>query len=154
MKFSLLILSLMFSLSIQAQVAIRGGSQRPAISANLGSTVAPQGDEELVSAISKRRNVYFLEAADLKVTRLLPDDTQGLPHQKFIVQTSNGNKVLCVYNLDKGQRIPLKEGDKVGLGGEFKWTNQGALMHWLHEDDRNRRPDGYVDLAGRRYGLN
>lgn len=111
-------------------------------------------DAPLVKAISNQRNVYYLEAANLKVTRLLPDDSSGLPHQKFLVTTSKGQKVLCVYNLDKGQRIPLKEGDDVGVGGEFKWTSQGALMHWLHADDRGRRPDGYVELAGRRYGDN
>ncbi len=146
MKFSALLLSFVLSstVSITAAFARDNGVREQVV----------QGDAALVSAIRDQRNKYFLEADGLKVIGLLKDDTQGLPHQKFMVQTSAGNKVLCVYNLDKGQRIPLKIGDTVNLGGEFKWTDQGALMHWLHEDDSNKRPDGYVELAGRRYGLN
>lgn len=154
MKFSMLLLSLVFSLSTQAQVVFRGGQPQQPIRSQVETTAAPTDDKNLVQALASHRNVYFLEAAHLTVTGLLPDDQQGLPHQKFMVKTSTGGKVLCVYNLDKGQRIPLKVGDDVGLGGEFKWTNQGGLMHWLHQDDSNRRPDGYVELAGRRYGLN
>ncbi len=111
-------------------------------------------DKNLNDAINKHQNVYFLEAASLKVTKLLADDQQGLRHQKFEVVTSQGQKVLCVYNLDQGQRIPLQVGDQVDVGGEFKWTKYGALLHWLHEDSRDKRPDGYVDLEGRRYGQN
>ncbi len=117
-------------------------------------TTNASNDSALVNAVNSKRNVDFLEASGVTVIELLADDTQGLPHEKFIVRLSNGATVLCVFNLDMGQRIPLKVGDIVDLGGQFKWTNVGALMHWLHADTQNRRPDGYVDLNGKRYGLN
>jgi hypothetical protein len=158
MKLFILSLSLVFSLVTNAGGRNGGSSGR--FEPGYGQTPveavapAPTDDSKLVQAIASHRNVYFLEAAKLKVTQLLRDDTQGLPHQKFKVVTSHGDQVLCVYNLDQGQRIPLKIGDEVGVGGEFKMTNVGPMMHWLHEDSSNKRPDGYVELAGRRYGLN
>lgn len=158
MKLFILSLSLVFSLVTNA--GGRNGGASGGFESGFGTAPAqvveqaPTDDTKLVQAIAKHRNVYYLEAAKLKVVQLLRDDQQGLPHQKFKVVTSHGDQVLCVYNLDQGQRIPLKIGDEVGLGGEFKMTNVGPMMHWLHEDSSNKRPDGYVELAGRRYGLN
>jgi hypothetical protein len=160
MKQSLLVLSLVLSFVTSAgayedpQLFRSRHNDRTVETVIDTATPAPTDDKVLVEAIAKHKNIRFLEAAHLKVVALLKDDSSGLPHQKFNVVTSTGVKVLCVYNLDQGQRIPLKIGDEVGLGGEFKWTNVGPLMHWLHEDSSNKRPDGYVELAGRRYGLN
>lgn len=114
---------------------------------------AAQDDRDLVRAVQDKRNVHFVEAGDLEVVKLLPDDTQGLPHQRWYVRLSNGAQVFCVYNLDMGGKIPLKVGDRIAIGGEFKMTNVGPLMHWLHDDPRDRRPDGYVDFNGQRYGI-
>lgn len=108
-------------------------------------------DVELIDAVNDRRRVGFVKASGLLVIKILPDDTQGREHQKWVVQLSNGKQVQAVYNSDMCPRVPLKEGDIVEMGGEFIWTPQGGLLHWLHHDPRGNRPDGYVILDGTVY---
>lgn len=108
-------------------------------------------DAEIVKAVEKRRRVDFVEGRGMVVTKLLPDDRNGLEHQKWMVRLSNGTSMQAVYNLDMCERVPLKVGDVVSMGGQFVWTNQGALLHWLHYDPRQNRPDGYVEVNGKVY---
>jgi hypothetical protein len=114
------------------------------------SSGSMNGDQAIISAVNGRRDVNFVQGSGMTVIQNLPEDDKGLRHQKFVVQLSNGSKMLAVYNLDMGncQKIPLQVGDKVAMGGEFKWTSQGALLHWLHYDPEHRRPDGFVQLNG------
>jgi len=111
-----------------------------------------QNDSDLVRAVNDRRNVNFVEAGNVTIVEILPDDTQGLPHQKWVVQLSSGAKVHAVYNSDMGARVPVKIGAKMALGGEFKMTNIGPMIHWLHYDPRGQRPDGYVEMNGVTFG--
>lgn len=113
-----------------------------------------ENDSDLVRAVNDRRNVNFVEAGGVIVSRILPDDTQGLPHQKWVVKLSNGKEVQAVYNSDMGKRVPVKIGTVMAMGGEFKMTNIGPLIHWLHRDPRGTRPDGYVIIDGVKYGDN
>lgn len=110
------------------------------------------GQDEVIRAIKEKRNLYFVEVKDVQITKILPDDTQGLPHQRWIVKLANGREIMAVYNIGEFARVPAKEGDTVNMGGEFKMTEVGGLIHWLHEDPRNRRPDGYVEKDGVEYG--
>jgi len=109
------------------------------------------GDANIVSAIANKRRVDFVEGSGMVVVKLLPDDLNGLEHQKWVVRLSNGALMQAVYNLDMCEHVPLKVGDVVSMGGQFIWTNQGALLHWLHFDPRQNRPDGYVELNGKVY---
>lgn len=109
-------------------------------------------DKQLQTAIQNKKNAYFVEAANLSVTQLLPDDTQGLPHQKWVATLSNGLKIQIVYNLNMGLKVPIKVGDKFAVGGQFIWTDQGGLVHWTHEDPKQVRPDGYVMYNNVIYG--
>lgn len=141
-----------FSLSFASLIVdAKSQSQKRGEDSDVEQSVV-QDDKDLVRAVDDRRNVHFLEAGNLVVTKLMPDDTQGRPHQKWYVRLSNGKQVFCVYNLDMGKRVPIKVGSVMSVGGEFKWTQQGALVHWLHHDPRDRRPDGYVEVDGVRYG--
>lgn len=105
-------------------------------------------DGDLIRAMLGRRKVHFLEASQLVVTQVLPDDRQGRTHQKFLVRTSNGGSVLIVYNTDLCPRVPVRIGDRISVGGEYIWNNAGGLMHWTHFDPRRHRPSGYVELNG------
>lgn len=111
------------------------------------------GDERIVQAVEKKRRVDYVEGSGMVVIKLLPDDRQGLQHQKWVVRLSNGATMQAVYNLDLCEYVPLKVGDVVSMGGQFIWTNQGALLHWLHYDPRRKRPDGYVEHNGKAYCL-
>ena len=108
-------------------------------------------DSALVAAMRNGRTVQFLMAVNLEVIQLLPDDTSGLQHQKWIVRLSNGQKVEAVYNSDMCPRVPVRVGDRVALAGMFLMTGQGGLMHWLHHDPQGQHPDGFVELNGQRY---
>lgn len=109
-------------------------------------------DRSLVEAVRSRRNVYYVEAGKLKVTQLLPDDRQGRPHQKWVTRLSDGSEITIIYNSDMGERVPVNVGREFGVGGEFIWTKQGGIVHWVHEDPKKKRPDGYVYVDGIVYG--
>ncbi|HEY8271356.1 MAG TPA: DUF3465 domain-containing protein [Pseudobdellovibrionaceae bacterium] len=110
-----------------------------------------EGDAKIVQAVRNQRRLDFVEGSGMVVTQLLQDDKNGLQHQKWIVRLSSGATMEAVYNLDMCKRVPLRVGDTVAMGGQFIWTNQGALLHWLHYDPRRNRPDGYVEVNGKVY---
>ncbi|CAN5615256.1 hypothetical protein BH10BDE1_BH10BDE1_08680 [soil metagenome] len=128
-----------------ASVAVHAGSSAPSY---------PAGQMALIQTQEAHKGANFIEVADVTVTQLLPDDTFGSRHQKWVVQLSNGREVACVYNIDVTPKIPLKVGDIISLGGQFIYDRDGGLLHWLHEDGRGHRPNGYVELEGVRYGAN
>ncbi len=126
-----------------------------AFAGNFGSIDQPgqvQNDQALVQAVRARRNVFYVQGANLTVRKVLPDDTSGLPHQKWIAQLTDGSTIQVVYNSDMGNRVPMKEGDTFGVGGQFLWLRTQGLIHWLHEDPRHNRPDGYIYFNGVVYG--
>lgn len=113
--------------------------------------VLPKNDSEIVKVVSAQKGAYYVQGSGMVVKTILPDDTQGAQHQKFIVTLSNGQNMMAVYNSDMCERVPVKVGDVVAMGGQFIWTDRGALLHWLHRDPRKTRPDGYVYVNGKYY---
>ena len=86
------------------------------------------------------------------VTRVLPDDNIGSPHQRFIVRLASGQTVLIEHNIDLAPRIEsLKVGDTVSFSGEYVWNEQGGLIHWTHHDPAGRHDAGWVKYNGRVY---
>ncbi len=86
------------------------------------------------------------------VTKVLPDDTQGIRHQKFIVKLKSGQSLLFAHNIDISPRIsPLKAGDKISFKGEYEWTPQGGVMHWTHRDPGGRHPAGWIRTGNKTY---
>ncbi|HUG72017.1 MAG TPA: DUF3465 domain-containing protein [Steroidobacteraceae bacterium] len=87
-----------------------------------------------------------------RVQRLLADDREGSPHQRFIIVTDSGHTLLVAHNLDLAPRLDgLAVGDQVRLFGEYEWNDQGGVMHWTHDDPAGRHPAGYIDWNGRRF---
>jgi len=86
------------------------------------------------------------------VTRNLPDDNVGSPHQRFVVRLGSGQTVLIEHNIDLAPRIEgLKVGDIVSFSGEYIWNEQGGLIHWTHHDPGGRHEAGWVKYNGRVY---
>lgn len=86
------------------------------------------------------------------VTRLLPDDTDGSRHQRFIVRLSSGQTLLIAHNIDVAPRVPsIRVGDRVKFYGEYEWNEQGGVIHWTHDDPRGWHVDGWIEHDGRRY---
>lgn len=145
-KLKALILAALFLWSpVQAQVF-----QAEGIQTDVDSYVV-DNDSDIVRAVVKKKALRFVEGGGMQVVRLLPDDNSGRRHQKWIVKLSNGTEMLAVYNVDMCPQVPVKVGDVVSMGGELVQTKQGPLLHWLHHDPKNKRPDGYVYLAGKFY---
>ena len=83
--------------------------------------------------------------------RLLPDDTRGLPHQKFLIDLNNGTSVLIAHDTKMAPHVPIKEGDIVTIHGEYIWNDRGGLIHWTHHTDTARHEGGWIELAGQKY---
>ena len=110
-------------------------------------------DSAIVAAVQSQRGVRFVEGGNLTVTAILPDDTQGRPHQKWEAELSDGSVIMVVYNSDMGDQVPVQLGAKFSVGGEFIWTKDGGLVHWVHEDPKQKRPDGFVYINETVYGI-
>jgi hypothetical protein len=70
-----------------------------------------------------------------RVTKVLPDDTIGIPHQRFLIQLPQSNQtILVVHNLDYGKRLHLEADDVMKVTGEYVWNQHGGLIHLTHHD--------------------
>lgn len=86
------------------------------------------------------------------VTRILADDRDGSPHQRFVIRTNGGVSLLVAHNLALAPRLQgLAAGDAVALRGEYEWNSQGGIVHWTHDDPQGRHETGYIEWRGRRY---
>ena len=86
------------------------------------------------------------------VQRLLPDDTDGSPHQRFLIRLDDGTTVLVAHNLDLAPRLDgLATGEAVAFRGEYIWNPKGGTLHWTHDDPRGTHPDGWLRWRGRTY---
>ncbi|MHC4415209.1 MAG: DUF3465 domain-containing protein [Planctomycetota bacterium] len=144
-----------------AAVALRSvidgnGSQAPAPStagAPAGGTQpsaeagAATGEALIADAFAQRRDGIIVEAGGV-VTRTLPDDREGSPHQRFIVRLGSGHTVLVAHNIDLAERVPVAEGDRVAFRGQYEWNDRGGVIHWTHHDPEGRRPGGWIRHHG------
>jgi hypothetical protein len=115
-----------------------------------GPVTAPASDSGLASAFRVRRSNVEVVAAG-RVTRLLPDDRTGSPHQRFVVKVTGGPTVLVAHNLALASRVPLAEGDSVELQGVYEWNERGGVIHWTHRDPEGRHAAGWIRHRGRLY---
>lgn len=138
--------SVLFCLFL-SQVTLASAAQNP--SDHPGQI---ENDAAIVHAVQAHKGAFYVEGGNLVVTKLLPDDTTGLPHQKWEAKLSDGSVIQVVYNSDMGARVPIHVGDDFAVGGQLLWLGNRGLIHWLHDDPEHRRPDGYVYLNGVVYG--
>lgn len=130
-------------------VADRGGI--PAAEAASATAAQRVGQDEARLAFEARARDRRITALGA-VERILADDRDGSPHQRFIIRTGSGISLLIAHNLDLAPRLNgLKVGDAVTVVGEYVWNDKGGLMHWTHDDPQGRHAAGYIEWRGKRY---
>ena len=110
------------------------------------------GDNSAIGRAFASGASYVRVEGEGTVTRLLPDDLDGLRHQRFVIQLTSGQTLLVAHNIDVAPRIDgLKVGDSVRFNGEYVWNEKGGVIHWTHHDPQGRHVAGWVMHNGKRY---
>jgi hypothetical protein len=109
------------------------------------------GADGIAEAYSRRLQDVPVQAEG-RVVKVLPDDTQGSRHQRFLLDTGHGHTVLIAHNIDLAPRIDgLERGDRIVFKGEYVWNDKGGIVHWTHHDPNRRHPGGWLRHNGRTY---
>lgn len=129
---------------------------RPAVPAGEPQAPAARRPADSGSAAAERAFAERAAGRQLlvagRVQRILADDRNGSPHQRFIMATDRGQTLLVAHNLDLAPRLEgLAVGEEVIVFGEYEWNEQGGVMHWTHDDPRGVHVTGYIEWRGRRY---
>lgn len=85
------------------------------------------------------------------VVRLLNEDHDDVPHQRFVVRLSSGQTLLIAHNLDIAERVPVGIGDRVSFRGVYEWNPLGGVLHWTHHDPQGGADEGFVRFRDRDY---
>ncbi len=86
------------------------------------------------------------------IVKLLPDDRDGIQHQRFIIQLSSGRTLLIAHNSDLAPRVhPINRGDVVEFYGEYEWNPEGGVIHWTHQDPTGDHIGGWIQHNGKVY---
>ena len=105
-------------------------------------------DQQIASAFENRQSDIQVGGSGV-VIRILPDDTKGSQHQKFILELSSGQTLLISHNIDLAPRInALREGDTIAFYGEYEWNSKGGVVHWTHHDPKGRHENGWFQHKG------
>ena len=105
----------------------------------------------IVEAFATHRNLPQVQGSGV-VTKVLKDDTKGLPHQKFLLKVSDNITILVAHNIDLAPRVAdIHEGDSVEFKGEYIYTPKGGTVHWTHKDPRGHHAGGYLKHNGKTY---
>lgn len=87
-----------------------------------------------------------------EVIKLLPDDSKGSRHQRFIVRVNGNLTILIAHNIDLAPRLnSLVRGDNISFYGEYEWNDKGGVVHWTHRDPRSRHAAGWINHKGVTY---
>ena len=110
-----------------------------------------RSDAKLGDAFKNRESNIQVQGQG-SVVRILPDDTKGIPHQRFIVKLASGQTLLIAHNIEIAQRIDgLRVGDEVQFSGEYEWNEQGGVVHYTHHNPGGRHVPGWIECRGKRY---
>lgn len=108
-------------------------------------------DTILQKAFDARASNLQVEGSG-KVVSLLPDDTDGRRHQKFIIRLKSGQTLMMAHNIELSTRIDdIREGDQIEFFGEYEWNEKGGVIHWTHHDPERRHIAGWLKHNGRLY---
>lgn len=90
------------------------------------------------------------------VTETLPDDTQGLKHELFMIKIKGGKfdkKIVKVaHDINYAPYVPIEIGSELEIKGDLVTDAvPDMVLHWTHHSDNSSHPDGYIKLKGKIY---
>lgn len=122
-----------------------------ALALNIATALAGESDEQLAVAFANQQRNLQIQGEGL-VSAMLPDDTTGSQHQRFILRLTSGQSLLIAHNIDLAPRIAdLNIGDRVEFYGEYAWNPEGGVVHWTHHDPDGRHAAGWLRHNGKLY---
>ncbi|MDB5100171.1 MAG: hypothetical protein JWM80_4592 [Cyanobacteria bacterium RYN_339] len=92
-------------------------------------------------------DAQFTTFTNLEVTKLMPDDNDGLTHQQFDVLI-DGAEVRVAHNTDLAPHVPVKVGDHVDIRGIY--LTKQHVLHWTHYNPEGGA-GGFIKLNGKVY---
>lgn len=105
----------------------------------LSAALVTEENAALKQAFAQKQSHVWLEGSGT-VKRLLPDDTQGARHQRFLVSVSPEQTLLFAHNIDLAPRVEnLNIGDQISFKGEYIYNPKGGIMHWTHHDPQGHQ---------------
>ncbi len=123
-----------------------------------GNQTGPTVESGLEQDNTALRQAVANKNSDVQVTgfgrviKVLPDDTRGSKHQKFLIKLDSGEKILIAHNIDLAPRVAeLNQGDHIRFNGEFEWNDKGGVIHWTHKDPRSKHIHGWLEHNGTKY---
>lgn len=110
-------------------------------------------DTALIGQLFKGQRSDQQVEAEGKIARVLPDDDDETPHQRFLVKLSNDITILIAHNTDVSPRVPIQKGDTIRFYGEYEYNREGGVVHWTHrtQGTRNKHPHGWLEHKGKKY---
>jgi hypothetical protein len=125
------------------------------------STTQSPNDRAVCDAYSAQRS-HVEVVADGTVTRVLgvapgrPSTTLrtgSSPHEGFLLRLASGCSLVVRVeaNTDFTGPIPLAQGQRVAVKGEYEFYPRGGVVHWTHRDPRGRHEGGYIAAGGQVY---
>lgn len=85
------------------------------------------------------------------VTQALSENDDDSHHQRFVLDTRNGQTLLIVHNTDLAPRAPVGLGDRVSFRGFYEWNRLGGVVHWTHHDPMGAEHGGFIKHRRRTY---
>ena len=116
---------------------------------SLSSGRLTEDNAAVKQAFAQKQSHVWLEGHGI-VKKLLPDDTKGAKHQRFLVTIAPEQTLLFAHNIDLTQRADIKVGDQVQFRGEYIYNPKGGIMHWTHHDPQGRQ-GGWIRVNGQTY---
>lgn len=117
-----------------------------------GNAIDSASSDQIIAQAFTERTGDLQVQGQGEVVRVLPDDTRGSQHQRFILRLGSGQTLLVAHNIDLAPRLPgLQVGDTVQFFGEYEWNAKGGVIHWTHHDPQRRHIGGWLKYQGNVY---
>lgn len=101
-------------------------------------------EQSRISAVAVAENGIFFG----DVTEILPDDNDGIKHQRFMLRVNQGrynNEIFLVaHNTTLAPYVPIQVGSALEIKGDLLISENPKVLHWTHHDPAQKHIDGYI----------